>query len=42
MVKVSLIAQKAENQFNGVNCGIMDQFAIAMGKEGSCHFPGYR
>ena len=33
MVKVSLIAQKAENQFNGVNCGIMDQFAIAMGKK---------
>lgn len=32
MVKISLIAQKAENQFNGVNCGIMDQFAIAMGK----------
>ena len=23
----------AENQFNGVNCGIMDQFSIAMGKK---------
>ncbi len=33
MIKISLIAQKAENQFNGVNCGIMDQFAIAMGKK---------
>lgn len=25
--------QQAENQFIGVNCGIMDQFAIGMGKE---------
>ena len=25
--------QYAENNFNGVNCGIMDQFAIGMGKE---------
>lgn len=33
MVKVSLLTQKAENQFNGVNCGIMDQFSIAMGKK---------
>ena len=33
MVKISLLAQKAENQFNGVNCGIMDQFAVAMGKK---------
>ncbi len=30
---IALIAQFAENQFNGVNCGIMDQFAIAMGKK---------
>lgn len=27
--------QEAENQFVGVNCGIMDQFAIGMGKENS-------
>ncbi|MCP4135026.1 MAG: galactokinase [bacterium] len=27
------LCQKAENQFVGVNCGIMDQFAIAMGKK---------
>lgn len=33
MVDLALIGQYAENQFNGVNCGIMDQFAIAMGKE---------
>ena len=30
MVKLS---QKAENQFVGVNCGIMDQFAVGMGKK---------
>lgn len=29
MVKLS---QRAENQFVGVNCGIMDQFAVGMGK----------
>ncbi|MGI8316688.1 galactokinase [Halobacillus mangrovi] len=29
MIKLS---QKAENEFVGVNCGIMDQFAIGMGK----------
>lgn len=27
------IAQRAENDFVGVKCGIMDQFAVAMGKE---------
>lgn len=30
--EIALLAQKAENQFVGVNCGIMDQFAVAMGK----------
>ncbi len=30
---IALIGQYAENNFNGVNCGIMDQFAIAMGKK---------
>ena len=29
---LALIGQYAENHFNKVNCGIMDQFAIAMGK----------
>jgi len=27
-------AQEAENRFVGVNCGIMDQFSIGMGKKG--------
>ena len=33
MVEASILSQIAENKFIGVNCGIMDQFAIAMGKE---------
>ena len=32
-VHLALVAQKAENQYAGVNCGIMDQFASAMGKK---------
>ncbi len=35
---LALIGQYAENNFNGVNCGIMDQFAIAMGKEDNAVF----
>lgn len=31
-VEIALLCQKSENEFNGVNCGIMDQFSIAMGK----------
>ena len=33
--KIELIklSQKAENDFVGLNCGIMDQFAVAMGKK---------
>ncbi|MCI8781309.1 MAG: galactokinase [Lachnospiraceae bacterium] len=31
--ELALIGQYAEHNFNGVNCGIMDQFAIAMGKK---------
>lgn len=31
--QIALIAQESENQFMGVNCGIMDQFTIAMGKK---------
>ena len=30
---LALIGQYSENKFNGVNCGIMDQFASAMGKK---------
>ncbi len=33
MVNLALIGQYGENNFNGMNCGIMDQFAIAMGKK---------
>ncbi len=32
-VELALLSQKAENQYAGVNCGIMDQFASAMGKK---------
>ncbi len=35
---LALIGQYSENKFNGVNCGIMDQFAIAMGKENNAIF----
>ena len=35
---LALIGQFSENKFNGVNCGIMDQFAIAMGKAGHAIF----
>ncbi len=38
MIKMALISQKAENSYVGVNCGIMDQFASAMGKEGHAIF----
>ena len=30
---LAVIGQFSENKFNGVNCGIMDQFAIAMGEK---------
>ena len=33
MVDLALIGQYSENNFNGMNCGIMDQFASAMGKK---------
>ncbi len=32
MVEMVKLSQKVENEFVGVNCGIMDQFAIGMGK----------
>lgn len=38
MVEVALIGQDAENNFNGCNCGIMDQFASAMGKKDNAIF----
>jgi len=33
MLELVKLSQRAENQFVGVNCGIMDQFAIGMGKK---------
>ena len=35
---LALIGQYSENNFNGCNCGIMDQFAVAMGKENNAIF----
>lgn len=32
-VQIALLSQKSENEFNGVQCGIMDQFAVANGKK---------
>jgi len=37
-VELALLAQRAENQFVGVNCGIMDQFASVMGKRDNAIF----
>lgn len=33
-VEIALTAQKAEREYAGVNCGIMDQYASACGKKG--------
>ncbi|WP_370456847.1 galactokinase [Fusobacterium sp. FSA-380-WT-3A] len=33
MVEIVKVGQMAENQFIGVSCGIMDQFAVGMGKK---------
>ena len=38
MIDLALYGQYSENKFNGVNCGIMDQFAIAMGKKDQAIF----
>ncbi|MDR3542248.1 MAG: galactokinase [Desulfosporosinus sp.] len=34
LVDLTQLAQRAENQFVGVNCGIMDQFASGLGRAG--------
>ena len=31
--QLALLSKKVENEFIGVNCGIMDQFAVAMGQK---------
>ncbi len=38
MIEMALIGQKTEHNYIGVNCGIMDQFASAMGKKDSAIF----
>ncbi len=47
MVELVKFSQKAENEFVGMNCGIMDQFAVGMGKKDcaillDCHTLSYR
>ncbi len=37
-VDIALIGQYSENNFNRMNCGIMDQFASAMGKKDNAIF----
>jgi galactokinase len=46
-IELALLSQQAENHFCGMNCGIMDQFASAMGKKDNaiyldCHDLTYR
>ncbi len=36
--RIALLAQDSENHFNHMNCGIMDQFASAMGMKGHAIF----
>lgn len=38
MIDIALYGQYSENNFNKVNCGIMDQFSIAMGKKDNAIF----
>ncbi|MBR2404718.1 MAG: galactokinase [Clostridia bacterium] len=38
MIQMAKISQLAEHEYAGVNCGIMDQFASAMGKRGHAIF----
>ena len=33
LVKLAVMSQRSENTYNGVNCGIMDQFASSLGKK---------
>lgn len=33
LVRLAVMSQKSENTYNGVNCGIMDQFASSLGKK---------
>lgn len=33
LVRLAVLGQRSENTYNGVNCGIMDQFASSLGKK---------
>jgi galactokinase len=37
-IQIALLSQQAENEFVGVNCGIMDQFISALGRRGCALF----
>jgi galactokinase len=46
-IALARLCQRVENTYIGVNCGIMDQFAVAMGRSGQamlldCHDLSYR
>ena len=46
-VRMALLCQRAENEFAGVPCGIMDQFIVALGQKGhalliDCRSLGYQ
>jgi galactokinase len=46
-VDIALLSKKVENEFIGINCGIMDQFAVAMGQKNkaillNCDTLGYK
>ena len=34
--QIALLAHKSETEFNGLQCGIMDEFAIALGRKDKC------
>lgn len=38
LTQMALMAQRAETEYVGINCGIMDQFVIARGKENTAMF----
>ena len=33
---IALLAHQSETEFNGLQCGVMDEFAIALGKKNKC------
>ncbi|QOX65707.1 galactokinase [Anoxybacterium hadale] len=38
LIELAKLCQYAENNYIGCNCGIMDQFVVAMGKKNHCMF----